>query len=179
MERSGPSSVRWPAPVRGPPRRAALLVRHAIEEGLVSPGRLWQIGIRGPWGGASDGELAAEHGGRIVDADELAARGPSDVAGEIRTAVGRRPVYLSFDVDAVDPAFAPGTGTPVPGGLQAREALAFVRGLAGARLVGMDVVEAAPALDHADLTVHLAAHLLFEGVALAALQIDGSEGPAS
>jgi agmatinase len=149
-------------------------IRHAIEEGLVAPGRLWQIGIRGPWGGASDAEVAADHGGRIVDADELARRGPEDVAKEICATVGDRPLYLTFDVDAVDPAFAPGTGTPVPGGLSAREALALVRGLAGARLAGMDLVEVAPALDHADVTAHLAAHLLFEGLAIAALRIDGS-----
>jgi agmatinase len=145
-------------------------IRHAIEEGLVTRGQLWQIGIRGPWGGASDGDVAARHGGRIVDADELARRGPDDVAREIRAVVDDRPVYLTFDVDAVDPAFAPGTGTPVPGGLGAREALALVRALAGVRLVGMDLVEVAPALDHADMTAHLAAHLLFEGLAVAALR---------
>lgn len=149
-------------------------IRHAIEEGLVLPGRLWQIGIRGPWGGASDGDLAAEHGGRIVDAEEISRRGPDAVAGEIREAVGDRPVYVTFDVDAVDPAFAPGTGTPVPGGLEAREALALLRALAGVRLIGMDLVEVAPALDHADLTAHLAAHLLFEGLALAALRVEES-----
>lgn len=146
-------------------------IRHAIEEGLVAPGRLWQVGIRGPWGGPSDGDVGARHGGRIVDVDELARRGPADVAREIRALVHDHPVYLTFDVDAVDPAFAPGTGTPVPGGLAAREALAFVRALAGVSLVGMDVVEVAPALDHADVTAHLAAHLLFEGLALAALRV--------
>ncbi len=146
-------------------------VRHAIEEGLVAPDRLWQVGIRGSWGTPSDGDVAGRHGGRIVDADELARRGPEDVAGEIRRVVGDGPLYLSFDVDAVDPAFAPGTGTPVPGGLAAREALALVRALAGVRLAGMDVVEVLPALDHADLTAHLAAHLLFEGLALAALRV--------
>ena len=140
-----------------------------IQDGLVAPGRLCQIGIRGSWGAASDGDLSARHGGRIVDVDELSSRGPAAIAAEIREIVGDRPAYLTFDVDAVDPAFAPGTGTPVPGGLSAREALALVRALAGVRLVGMDVVEVAPALDHADLTAHLAAHLLFEGLALGAL----------
>jgi agmatinase len=147
-------------------------IRHAIEEGLVAPGRLWQIGIRGPWNGSSDGDVAARHGGRIVDADEIARRGPADIATEIRGVAHDCPVYLTFDVDAVDPAFAPGTGTPVPGGLTAREALALVRGLAGARLVGMDLVEVAPALDHADVTAHLAAHLLFEGLAALAVCAD-------
>jgi agmatinase len=145
-------------------------IRRALEEGLVAPGQLWQIGIRGSWGGPSDGRLAAEHGGTIVDPDVVAARGPAAVARELRESVGDRPVYLTFDVDAVDPAFAPGTGTPVPGGLTSREALAMLRGLAGLYLVGMDVVEVAPALDYADLTSHLAAHVLFEGLALAALR---------
>ncbi len=77
-------------------------------------------------------------------------------------------MYITFDIDGVDPAFAPGTGTPVPGGLTSREAIALLRGLAGTRLVGMDLVEVCPALDHADITSHLAAHLLFEGLALAA-----------
>ncbi|MBA3501004.1 MAG: arginase family protein, partial [Deltaproteobacteria bacterium] len=78
--------------------------------------------------------------------------------------------YISIDVDGLDPAFAPGTGTPVPGGLTTREVLGILRGLAGANLVGMDVVEIAPALDHADLTCHLGAHLLFEGLALLAVR---------
>jgi agmatinase len=75
-------------------------------------------------------------------------------------------VYVSFDVDAIDPAFAPGTGTPVPGGLSSMEALQLLRGLAGTNIVGMDLVEVCPALDHADLTSLLGAHLLFEGLAL-------------
>jgi agmatinase len=101
--------------------------------------------------------------------DEVSDRGVAAVAAEIRGAVGGLPVYLSFDVDSVDPAHAPGTGTPVPGGLTSREALRLVRSLAGVPLAGMDLVEVCPALDHADVTSHLAAHLLFEGLALAAL----------
>jgi len=143
--------------------------RHAIEEGLVAKGQLHQVGLRGPWRDDHDAEPGAAHGARVYSVDDLADRGVSAVAAEIRSALGHRPVYLSFDVDAVDPAFAPGTGTPVPGGLTSREALQLVRGLAGAALVGMDVVEVCPPLDHADLTSHLAAHLLFEGLALAAL----------
>ena len=77
---------------------------------------------------------------------------------------------MSFDVDGVDPAFAPGTGTPVPGGLTSREALSLLRGLTGVRLVGMDVVEICPALDVAGLTSLLGAQLLFEGLALVALR---------
>jgi agmatinase len=142
--------------------------RHAIEEGLILPGQLHQVGLRGPWGSAEDGQVGADHGAQITSADEVAARGAATIAVMIRELIGDRPTYLSFDIDAVDPAFAPGTGTPVPGGLSSREALQLVRGLAGVRLVGMDLAEVCPALDHADLTAHLAAHLLFEGLALVA-----------
>ncbi len=142
--------------------------RHAIEEGLILPGQLHQVGLRGPWSGPEDGLISAEHGACVTTADDVAATGAAAVASMIRELVGDRPAYLSFDVDAVDPAFAPGTGTPVPGGLSSREALRLVRGLAGVRLVGMDLVEVCPALDHADLTAHLAAHLLFEGLGLVA-----------
>ena len=143
--------------------------RHVIEEELVAHGQLHQVGIRGPWDGAGDGEPGRRRGARIHTVDDVSARGMGAVAAEIRDAVGDRPLYVSFDVDAVDPAFAPGTGTPVPGGLTSREALQLLRALAGARIVGMDVVEVCPALDHADVTSHLAAHVLFEGLALAAL----------
>jgi agmatinase len=143
-------------------------IRHALDEGLVAPGQLWQIGVRGPWSRAGDAGPGDRHGARRVDPDEVAISAV-EVAREIRFAAGERPAWITFDVDAVDPAFAPGTGTPVPGGLTAREALAFLRALAGIRLAGMDVVEVCPPLDHADLTSHLAAHLIFEGLALAAV----------
>jgi agmatinase len=145
-------------------------LRHALAEELVAPGQLHQIGLRGPWGSAGDGDVSAEHGARLHPAEEVAERGIAAVMGEVLHAVGERPLYLSFDVDAVDPAFAPGTGTPVPGGLTSAEALRLVRALAGSRLVGMDLVEVCPALDHADATAHLAAHLLFEGLALLAVR---------
>src|SRR6185369_7886336 len=108
-------------------------------------------------------------GARVYEIDEIAVRGIDAVAAEIRSALGNAATYLTIDVDAIDPAFAPGTGTPVPGGLSAREAICLLRRLAGLRLVGMDVVEVLPALDHADLTAHLAAQLLYEGLALGAL----------
>ncbi|HEX9243862.1 MAG TPA: agmatinase [Anaeromyxobacter sp.] len=139
--------------------------RHALEEGLVLPRQLHQVGIRGPRGSAADDDLGAAHGARVHGMDELAERGIAAVIRDVVAAVGDRPLYLTFDVDAVDPAFAPGTGTPVPGGLTSREALALVRGLAGVRLVGMDVVEVCPPHDHGDATSLLAAHLLFEGLA--------------
>jgi agmatinase len=143
-------------------------LRHAISEGLIAPGALVQLGIRGPWGSADEGRLAAHFGATTISADAVGERGVADVVGELRDVIGDRPVYVTFDVDGVDPAFAPGTGTPVPGGLSAREALQLIRGLWGARLVGMDVVEVSPPLDFSDLTSHLAAHLLYEGLALLA-----------
>jgi agmatinase len=162
LDTSGPE-------VWGEPFHHGTPFRHALAEGLIAEGQLHQVGVRGPWGGARDGDAGATHGARLHGADEVAERGIAAVAGEIRRELGERPLYVSFDVDAVDPAFAPGTGTPVPGGLTSREALALLRALAGARLVGMDVVEVCPPLDHADATSHLAAHVLFEGLALAAL----------
>jgi len=143
--------------------------RHVLDEGLVADGQLHQVGIRGAWDGALDAEPGRRRGARRYAMNDAAERGVRDVAEEIRAAIGDRPVYVSFDVDAVDPAFAPGTGTPVPGGLSSREALQLIRSLAGLRLVGMDVVEVCPPLDHADVTSHLAAHVLFEGLALAAV----------
>ncbi|HZU83924.1 MAG TPA: agmatinase [Polyangiaceae bacterium] len=145
-------------------------LRHAIEERLVDEGQLFQIGIRASWGYPEEGALAAGHGATLFDADAVSARGIAAVAAQVTAAVGGRPVYVTFDVDGVDPAFAPGTGTPVPGGLTSREAIALLRGLAGVNLVGMDVVEVCPALDHADVTSLLAAHLVYEGLALAALR---------
>jgi len=166
LDTSGPE-------VWGEPFHHGTPFRHAIEEGLVAPGALFQVGIRGPWGAASDADLVRRHGGMVVSPEELESRGAVRVAALIREAIGSRPTYVSFDVDALDPAFAPGTGTPVPGGLTTREALALLRGLAGVQLAGMDVVEVCPALDHADATVTLAAHLLFEGLAL--LAVSGRE----
>jgi agmatinase len=142
--------------------------RHALSEGLIATGQLHQIGIRGPWGSSEDGDVGASHGARRHDLDTVAERGLAAIMSEVREAIGDRPTYLSFDIDAVDPAFAPGTGTPVPGGLTSREALALVRGLTGLRLAGMDLVEIAPALDHADMTVNLGCYLLFEGLAVLA-----------
>jgi len=145
-------------------------MRHALKEGLIADGQLYQIGLRGPWASSEEGLFSLSHGAKPFTMDEISERGIIDIMGEIVREVGDRPVYLTFDIDAVDPAFAPGTPAPVPGGLSSREALQLVRELAGVRLVGMDLVEVAPSLDHADLTSHLAAHLLLDGIALLALR---------
>jgi agmatinase len=159
LDTSGPET--W-----GEPFHHGTPFRHAITEGLVAREALFQVGNRGPWGSARDDAPSRGHGGWICTADELADRGAARVGAEIRAALGGRPAYVSFDVDALDPAFAPGTGTPVPGGIQSREAFALLRALSGISLVGLDVVEVSPPLDVGDRTSALAAHLLFEGLAL-------------
>jgi len=142
--------------------------RHALAEGLIAPGRLVQIGLRATWGKLTDPDLARVHDARQFAMDEIEERGMAAVAREARERLGAGPVYVSFDVDAIDPAFAPGTGTPVPGGMTSREAFQLLRAIRGVNLAGMDLVEVCPALDHSDLTCHLGAHLLFEGLALLA-----------
>ncbi|MEZ4454341.1 MAG: agmatinase [Nannocystaceae bacterium] len=145
------------------------VIRNACDEGLVARGMLFQIGVRAPWGDRGDGDFARDQQAVVYAIDDVHDAGVGAIARAIVTAIGDRPTYLSLDIDGIDPAFAPGTGTPVPGGLTASEALRLLRSLAGLRLVGMDVVEICPALDHADITVHLGAALLYEGLALAAL----------
>jgi agmatinase len=142
-------------------------LRQALSEGLVDGKRLIQIGLRGPW--KDDEEHAVVHaaGGRIVTVDDFDAVGGAGVAELARRTVGDAATYLTIDVDAIDPAFAPGTGTPVAGGLTSREVLRLVRALARVQLVGMDVVELCPVLDVGGATALLAAHLLFEGLAIA------------
>jgi agmatinase len=142
--------------------------RHALQEGLIAPGRLVQVGLRATWGKLTDPDFASQRDARQIPMEEIEHRGMTAVAREAREHLGAGPVYVSFDVDAVDPAFAPGTGTPVPGGMTSREALQLLRALRGVKLVGMDLVEVCPALDHADLTCHLGAQLIFEGLALLA-----------
>ncbi len=163
LDTSGPE-------VWGEPFHHGAPLRHALTEGLVAPGQLFQVGLRASWGHPEEGALVVAHGARGYPMPVVEKRGIEDVAREIRAAVGDRPLHVTFDVDGIDPAFAPGTGSPVPGGLTSREALHLLRGMAGARLVGMDLVEISPALDHADLTCHLGAWLLYEGLALRAIR---------
>jgi agmatinase len=143
--------------------------RRAVEERLVDPRRMIQVGIRGPLYGPEDFAFHDEHGIEVVRIEAVKERGTAEVAerfGRLRGA----PVYCSFDIDAVDPAFAPATGTPEVGGLTSYEALALVRALAGLDLVGADVVEVAPPYDGpGQVTALLAANLLFELACLFAL----------
>lgn len=136
--------------------------RRALEEGLVDAGAYVQIGIRGPTTGPGDYEDALKLGARMITLDEAVERGLAAVLGEVRERIGARPLYVSLDIDATDPAFAPGTGTPEVGGFSSREMLQLVRGLAGLQVVGADVVEVCPQWDAGQITAVLAANLGFE-----------------
>jgi guanidinopropionase len=140
--------------------------RRAIEEGLIDPLRTVQIGIRGSGYGPDDLAWTEAAGVRVIPIEECEALGPAGVVAEARRVAGTLPCWLSFDVDCLDPAFAPGTGTPEWGGLTPREALAMLRGLAGLDIVGGDVVEVAPAYDHAEITAIAGATVLFEMLGL-------------
>ncbi len=135
--------------------------RRAVEEGLLDTKRVIQIGIRGPVYAESDFDFARQRGIRWITARQVAGEG-LDWVKEQLWVVRRGAVYLSFDIDGVDPAFAPGTGTPEVGGLTSREALELVRALVGVQLVGADVVEVSPPFDHAGITSILAANIMFE-----------------
>ncbi|PWU20160.1 MAG: agmatinase, partial [Candidatus Rokuibacteriota bacterium] len=136
--------------------------RRAIEEGLVDGELLIQIGIRGPLYGSDDFDFHRQHGLEAIRIGDVKERGTAWVLERVQR-LARGPVYCSFDIDAVDPAFAPATGTPEVGGLTSFEALTLVRGLLGLDLVGADVVEVSPPYDGpGQITSLLAANLLFE-----------------
>lgn len=140
---------------------------HAIRERLVDPRRMVQVGIRSPV--ARDiYDWTRQQGVTILSAEDVHAEGPRAIAERIRTVVGGAPCYLSFDIDALDPAFAPGTGTPEIGGLASWQAQAILRRLDGLHFVGMDVVEVAPPYDVAEITALAAATMVYEYLALVA-----------
>jgi agmatinase len=144
--------------------------RRAFEEGLLAPGRCAHVGIRGPLYGLEDLRDDAGFGFTIVGAFDYEHRSAEEVAGELALRVGDLPVYVSIDVDVMDPAHAPGTGTPEAGGLTSRELLATLRAMKGMHLVGADVVEVAPAYDHAELTAVAASNVVYELLGLFARQ---------
>jgi agmatinase len=143
--------------------------RRASEEGLIDREASMHVGIRGPLYATSDLSDDTALGFSIVHALELEDLGSRGVIERIRARVGDRPVYVSVDIDVLDPAFAPGTGTPESGGLLSRELLAVLRGFATMDLVGADIVEVAPAYDHAEMTGIAASHVAFELVSAMAL----------
>lgn len=136
--------------------------RRAIEEGLLAPERMVQIGIRGTAYGTEDRDFAAAVGIRIIPIEEVFARGPEDVMAEAREIVGTAPTYVTYDIDFVDPTFAPGTGTPEVGGPNSFQALQVARGLKGVQILGADLVEVAPPFDLGGATAYLGASLMFE-----------------
>ena len=143
--------------------------RRAIEEGLIDTARSVQLGIRGSLYGPEDLDGARALGLRLIPTETLLKRGVDDVLPEVVERAGRGPVFLSFDIDFVDPGFAPGTGTPEVGGPSSRDALALVRGLRGLDFVGFDLVEVQPQYDHGEVTSLLAGTLLHEFLTLIAL----------
>jgi agmatinase len=145
--------------------------KRAAEEGLLVPSGSVQAGLRGSIYGADDLRVSQELGFTVVPSEELRALGPDAYARLVKAAAGDRPVFVSFDVDFLDPAFAPGTGTPEIAGFSTAEAVAFLRALAGLNLVGADVVEVSPAYDGpGQQTALAAANVAFELLALRALR---------
>ncbi len=143
--------------------------RRAFEEGLLAVDRSAHVGIRGPLYAPTDLSEDAAMGFEVVSTSDVARHGVDAAVDRIRTRVGDTPVYLSVDIDVLDPAHAPGTGTPEPGGITTRELQLILRGLAGLRIVGADVVEVAPPYDHAELTAIAAANVVYEFLGLLAV----------
>lgn len=150
--------------------------RRAFEEGLVDTDALCHVGTRGPLYGTEDLEDDARFGFGIVTSNDVLRLGVDEIVGLLRERVGERPLYVSLDIDVLDPAHAPGTGTPEPGGLTSRELLELLRGLRGLDLVGADVVEVSPPYDHAELTGLAAANVVYEFVSLLALGSGAAPG---
>ncbi|MCA3510480.1 MAG: agmatinase [Rhodobacter sp.] len=136
--------------------------RRAVEEGLLDPGRVCMIGIRGPAYDREDRDFADAVGIRVIPVEELFARGTDDVMAEARAIVGQGDTYVSYDIDFVDPAYAPGTGTPEIGGPTSWQALQVARGLKGVKVVGADLVEVSPPFDPSGGTAFLGVTLMFE-----------------
>jgi agmatinase len=148
--------------------------KRAAEEGLIEPHASVQAGMRGSLYGAEDIGVARDFGFTVLSTDELRALGPAAYGELVRERVGERPVFVSFDIDFLDPAFAPGTGTPEVGGFTTAEALAFVRALQGVALVGCDVVEVSPSYDGPGQVTALAgATVAYELLSLRAMQAQG------
>ncbi len=136
---------------------------YAATDGAIDPRRFVQVGIRGPMYGSSDFDFHRAHAVTVIDIDEVFRLGLEAVVARIREVIGTSPVYVTFDIDSVDPAFAPGTGTPEVGGLSSWQAQQLVRGLAGLSVVGGDIVEVSPPFDGpGQITSVLASNLLFE-----------------
>ena len=155
----------WPG-TEQQPLHHGVVFRKAVEEHLIDPTASLQIGIRGSLSAGIVADARAA-GFTVITMDDAASRGIENVLQSIQQ-VAWRPIYVSLDIDSVDPAFAPGTGTPEVAGFSSREIVALVRGLRGLNLVGFDVVEVAPQYDAAEVTALLAANLVYEFLMLLA-----------
>ncbi|HJP77068.1 MAG TPA: agmatinase [Pseudonocardiaceae bacterium] len=143
--------------------------RRASEEGILDTSALSHVGTRGPLYGKRDLEEDRRLGFGIVTSGDVLRRGVDETIDALRQRIGDRPLYISIDIDVLDPAHAPGTGTPEAGGLTSRELLEILRGLRELNLIGGDVVELAPAYDHAEITAVAAAHVAYDLVSLLSL----------
>jgi len=148
--------------------------RRAVEQGILDPKRTIQIGIRGAANSDECWEFGPKHGIRIVYIEEFNKLGVEKVIAEVRRVVGEGPTYVSFDVDSIDPSFAPGTGTPEIGGLTTIEAQGLIRGLRGLNLVGADVVEVSPPFDRSGNTALIAATIMYEILCILAEKISAA-----
>ena len=145
------------------------VVRRAIEDGLVDPQSSIQVGIRGTMYSPGDIKQSQDLGIEVVTTDEVAEMGVAKTVERIRRRVGNKKVFLTFDMDVVDPAFAPGTARAEPGGITSREVLGILKGLAGLEFIGFDTAEINPSHDCANLTTILGANIIFEFMALIAM----------
>jgi agmatinase len=153
----------------GKPYSHGTMFRRGIEEGILDPSRVIQAGMHGPLYSEADEEIPDELGVEVIPWVELATLSPADFAERARRRTGTGPAFMTFDVDFVDPAFCPGTGTPEVGGPTSFQALGYLRALTGIDFVGYDVVEVAPQYDPAQITALFAANVAFEMLSLIAL----------
>ena len=143
---------------------------HALKEGLVDREAYIQVGIRGPLYEPNEIDVAQALGARVWTIEACMEQGITAVLQDIQQHIGQRKAYVTLDIDSIDPAYAPGTGTPEVGGFTSYQMLQLVRGLRGLNVVGFDLVEVSPPYDHGDITSILAANLLFEFLSLLALR---------
>ena len=176
-EKYGPLSVvhidahidTWESEFDGVPYSHGTPFRYALQEKLIREGEYVQIGIRGPVSESSDYADATKLGARTITNHEVFEKGIPEILKEVHQRM-KGPLYVSIDIDAADPAYAPGTGTPEVGGFTSYQLLQLVRGLHGLNLVGFDLVEVSPPYDHGDITAILASNIVFEYLSLLALK---------
>lgn len=144
--------------------------RRAMEEGLIDPEKSIQIGMRGSLYDPDDFKIAADLGFKVIPGDQLHEMTADELATEITERVGDNKVFLTFDIDFVDPAYAPGTGTPEVGGFTSFETLQFIRKIKDLNFVGFDVVEVAPCYDSSEITAYMGANIIFEFLSILAYQ---------